>query len=110
MKCNRFRIMRNLRYTATPLLVEGEARYKYMRHRREIRSLDDFCEFLLLQYDVESNSSNTTKFHQVTDSKSCKISTSCQVKSVDESHQSTSNNSNITHGMRHYPYLLIMFP
>ena len=32
MKFNRFRIVRNLRYAAIPLLVEGEARYKYMRH------------------------------------------------------------------------------
>ena len=47
-KFNRFRIVRNLRYTAISLPVEGEARYKYLRHRRQIRSFDDFCEFLLV--------------------------------------------------------------
>ena len=47
MKFNRFRVVRNLRYAAISLLVEGEARYKYMRHRREIHIFDDFYEFLL---------------------------------------------------------------
>ena len=53
-------------------------------------------EFLLLQYEVEDNSSNSSKFHQVTDNKQCKAYTSCQVKPVDESHQATCNSSNET--------------
>ena len=96
MKFNLFRIVQNLRYAAIPLLVECEARYKYMRHRREIHSFDDFYEFLLLQYEVEDNSSNSSKFYQVTDNKQCKAYTSCQVKPVDEPHQATCNSSNVT--------------
>ena len=88
--------MQNPRYAAIPLLFEGEARYKYMRHRREIHSFDDFYEFLLLQYEVEDNSSGSSKFYQVTDNKQCKAYTSCQVKPVDESHQATCNSSNVT--------------
>ena len=99
MKFNRFRIVRNLRYAAIPLLVEGEARYKYMRHRREIHSFDDFYEFLLLQYEVEDNSSNSSKLHQVTDNKQCKAYTSCQVKPVDESHTATCNSSSVPNRM-----------
>ena len=96
MKFNRFRIVRNVRYGAIPLLVKGEARYKYMRHRREIHSFDYFYEFLLLQYEVEDNSSNSSKFHQVINEKQCKAHTSCQVKPLDESHQATCNSSNAT--------------
>ena len=50
----------------------------------------------MLQYEVEDNSSNSSKFHQVIDNKQCKAYTSCQVKPVDESHQATCNSSNVT--------------
>ncbi|CAF3790429.1 unnamed protein product [Rotaria sp. Silwood1] len=99
-KFNRFRIVRNLRYVAIPLLVEGDARYKYMRHRREIRSFDDFYEFLLVQYDVEDRSLKAPKSLQVVDNKSCETCISCQTKSVNTAHHSSTNNSNTSNVMR----------
>ncbi|CAF3231890.1 unnamed protein product [Rotaria sp. Silwood2] len=99
-KFNRFRIVRNLRYVAIPLLVEGDARYKYMRHRREIRTFDDFYEFLLLQYDVQTLSSNSSSSTQAVDNKSSAACTSCQAKSVTESHPSVTDNSNGSNVMR----------
>ena len=50
----------------------------------------------MLQYEVEDNSSNSSKSHQVIDNKQCKAYTSCQVKPIDESHQATCNSSNVT--------------
>ena len=69
IKFNRFQIVRNLRYATISLLVKGEIRYKYMRHRREVYSFNEFYKFLLLQYDVEFNSSNSSKFYQAIDIK-----------------------------------------
>ena len=50
-KFNLHKISRNLRYMAIPLLVKGEAKRKYIRMRSNIRSFDDFYEFLLIHYD-----------------------------------------------------------
>lgn len=54
-KFNRFRIIRSQRYIAIPLLVEDEARFQYMKNKKEIHSFDDFYEFLISQYPVVSN-------------------------------------------------------
>nr|ABL86689.1 putative gag protein [Philodina roseola] len=53
-KFNDHKIPRNLRYIAIPLLVEGEAKRKYIRTRNKIRSFDDFYEFLLIHYDTSA--------------------------------------------------------
>jgi hypothetical protein len=49
---NSNKISRNLRYIAIPLLVEGDAKRKYIRNKNTIKSYDDFYEFLLINYDV----------------------------------------------------------
>ena len=46
------RIVRRLRFKAIPLLIEGAAKRKYLTHRSEIRSFDDFYVFLLSQFDI----------------------------------------------------------
>ncbi len=51
-KFNLHKFSRNLRYIAIPLLVEGDAKRKYIRNRNNIKSFDDFYEFLLINYDV----------------------------------------------------------
>ena len=50
----------------------------------------------MVQYKVDDNSLNSSKFHQVIDNKPYKVSTSCQVKPVDKLHQAACNNSNVT--------------
>ncbi|CAF3348071.1 unnamed protein product, partial [Rotaria sp. Silwood2] len=98
-KFNRFHIVRTVRYVAIPLLVEGDARYKYMRHRKKIRSFDDFYEFLLVQYDAEDRSLNAPKSLPVVDSKSCETCTFCQSKSANSIHQSSTNSSSASNVM-----------
>ena len=75
---NLHKISRSLRYIAIPLLVEGDAKRKYIRNRNNIKSFDDFYEFLLTNYDViehntyrslsnpssYSSHSNNVKVHQ----------------------------------------------
>ncbi|CAF5170742.1 unnamed protein product, partial [Rotaria magnacalcarata] len=58
---NRFKVSRKLRYKAIPLLVQGEAKRKYIKHRRSITSFDDFYEFLLTYFDKISSVSVTAK-------------------------------------------------
>ena len=53
-KFNQYHTSRDLRFTAVPLLVEGEAKRKYIRNRHAIKSFDDFYEFLLTHYDIEN--------------------------------------------------------
>ncbi|CAF4423872.1 unnamed protein product [Rotaria sp. Silwood2] len=57
----RFKISRKLRFKAIPLLVQGEAKRKYIRNRRSITSFDDFYEFLLTHFDTISSVSSTSK-------------------------------------------------
>ena len=44
------KISRNLRSIAVPLLVEGDAKAKYILNRNTIKSYDDLYEFLLINY------------------------------------------------------------
>ena len=53
-KFNELRIVRRLRFEAISLLIEGDAKRKYLTHRKEIRSFDDFYEFLLLHFDISN--------------------------------------------------------
>jgi hypothetical protein len=47
-----FKMSRKLRFIAIPLLIEGDAKTEYIRHRNQIKSFDDFYEFLLINYDT----------------------------------------------------------
>ncbi|CAF1465720.1 unnamed protein product, partial [Rotaria sordida] len=51
-KFNLHKISRKLRYLAIPLLIEGDAKRRYIRNRNSIKSYDDFYEFFLINYDV----------------------------------------------------------
>ena len=64
-KFNRLFILRNLRFTAIPLLVEGHAKRIYTKNRRSIRYFDDFYEILLSHFD-ENDAQSTVKNPQGT--------------------------------------------
>ncbi|CAF1281573.1 unnamed protein product [Rotaria magnacalcarata] len=49
---NRFKISCQFRYKAIPLLIQGDAKRKYIKYRRSITSFDDFYEFLMTHYDT----------------------------------------------------------
>ncbi|CAF3419975.1 unnamed protein product, partial [Rotaria sp. Silwood2] len=49
---NRFKISRQFRYKAIPLLIQGDAKRKYIKYRQSITSFDDFYEFLMTHYDT----------------------------------------------------------
>lgn len=53
---NQYKISRSLRYEAIPLLLEGNAKRKYIRHRHSIQSFDDLYEFLLSEFDTSNTS------------------------------------------------------
>jgi hypothetical protein len=55
---NLYKIPRNLRYASISLLVEGDAKIKYMRKKDNIKSFDDFYAFLLLNYDVTEHNTH----------------------------------------------------
>ncbi|CAF3007586.1 unnamed protein product [Rotaria sp. Silwood2] len=59
-KFNLHKISRDLRHLAIPLLIEGDAKIRYLRNRNNIKSFDDFLEFLLTTYDVPGH--NTRHF------------------------------------------------
>ena len=60
MLFKKFKISRKVRFKAIPLLVQGEAKRKYIKSRNSITSFDDFYEFLLMNYDVSSLLTNTS--------------------------------------------------
>ncbi|CAF4297143.1 unnamed protein product [Rotaria sp. Silwood2] len=66
---HRFKISRKLRFQAIPLLVQGDAKRKYINNRHAIKSFDDFYEFLLTHFDSSpvtvSNSKSSQSTHQV---------------------------------------------
>ncbi|CAF1201881.1 unnamed protein product [Rotaria sordida] len=81
-KFNQFKISRHLRFESISLLVEGDAKRFYIKNRNEIRSYDDFYEFLLLHFDKNSSNSSQEQSHPT-----CIINTS---------NQQTSNNAEQT--------------
>lgn len=62
-KFNSHKVPRSFRYIAIPLLVEGEAKRKYIRMRNRIQSFDDFYEFLLIHYDKCEHLMRPTPVH-----------------------------------------------
>ncbi|CAF2911701.1 unnamed protein product [Rotaria sp. Silwood2] len=80
----RFKISRKLRFKAVSLLVQGEAKRKYVRNRQYITSFDDFYKFLLTHYDtipLVSSSSNPSYVDPISDSAK---NTVCVSKSITE--------------------------
>ncbi|CAF1497829.1 unnamed protein product [Adineta ricciae] len=66
-KFKQFRMGTNARYKAISFLTTGDGKRKYVKHRKEIQSFDDFYEFLLAELDSLSDATYTTKrSHSVT--------------------------------------------
>jgi hypothetical protein len=57
-------IGRNARFNSISLLVDNEAKRKYIKSRSKIRCYDDFYEFLLNEYDHSDNMSHSNNFSQ----------------------------------------------
>ncbi|CAF4153636.1 unnamed protein product, partial [Rotaria magnacalcarata] len=93
-KFKQFSIGRNLRFDAISLLVEGDARRQYIKNRKEIRSFDDFYEFLISTFESTDNASCQIKSRQNVDNNSGDLSVSHQTKSINDSAQAVSNNAN----------------
>ncbi|CAF1415405.1 unnamed protein product [Rotaria sp. Silwood1] len=102
-KFNHFHIGRNLRFEAISLLVEGDAKRKYIKARKEIKSFDDFYEFLLLQFDSTDNISCQPKSSKIVINNSSDLSVSCQTKFTNESNQLVFNNSKSLASTHHVP-------
>ncbi|CAF3661085.1 unnamed protein product [Rotaria socialis] len=93
-KFNEFCMVRNLRFRAIPMLIEGDIELKYFRVREYIRSFDDFYVFLLSLYDLEFSTSSEGQFflkllaNQFDYPSNGKVECSdehdyCQIKSID---------------------------
>ena len=93
-KFNQLRIGRNYRYEAISLLVEGCAKRKFIKNRKEIRSFDDFYEFLLSEFEPSDNTSSQSKPRQTITNNSCDSTASRQTNFVNDSNQTVSNDSN----------------
>ena len=63
-KFNHLKAPYSLRLQAVSLLMEGEARRKYIKVRKGIRWFDDFYEFLLSQFDVTTSSTSLAETQQ----------------------------------------------
>ena len=101
-KFNRFHIARNLRFGAVSLLVEGDAKRKYIKARKDIHSFDDFYEFLLSHFESPTNASFQSKLCQTDVSNMCDLSSSYPTKSIIKSEQVVSKNSD-TLNSSHFP-------
>lgn len=89
-----FKISRKLRLKAIPLLVQGEAKRKYIRNRRSISSFDDFYEFLLTHFDTNTVVSSKSQLNQVAQSTQSVNNQSCNNKSSMDVTSSVVNNTN----------------
>ena len=92
-KFTRFCIGRSLRYAAISLLVEGDAKRKYIKKRKEIRSFDDFYEFLLSEFEFSVNLSSQKESREVVTNNLFEPIASSRVTVTNDSNQSVSNNN-----------------
>ena len=108
-KFNLHKISRNFRYMAIPLLVEGDVERKYIRNSNNIKSFDDFYEFLLTNYDVIEH--NTRRFQPNASSYSSHPnnftynSLTRKYISFEEQQKITTNNSYLTDNLPPCPIL-----
>ena len=58
-KFTQVKIVYNLLLKAISLLVEGVARCKYIKVLKDIRSFDDFYEFMLSQFEITFSSTSS---------------------------------------------------
>jgi hypothetical protein len=95
-KFNLNHIGRKLRFQAISLLVGGVAKDKYIKHRTEIRSYDDFYEFLLSEFAYTDDSSSPRKFRQTHHNNPSDLTEAGQTKSAIEPNHLNSNSSNLS--------------
>ncbi|CAF1098583.1 unnamed protein product [Rotaria sordida] len=96
---NRFRISRRLRFIAIPLLVQSEAKRKYIRNCRSITSFDDFYEFLLTNFDTIPSISSTSKpsyVHHIPESTKNAISINKSIAEFKSNAASSTDSSQIS--------------
>lgn len=86
-------IGRNLRFLAISLLVVGDAKRKYMKHRHEIRSYDDFYAFLLDTYDRADDITGSVRNYRSNNNQTNSLTVANQTNSVNDYSQSSQNNS-----------------
>ncbi|CAF1006935.1 unnamed protein product [Rotaria sordida] len=86
---NNLRISRNLYFEAIPLLVEGDAKRKYIKNRKQILSFDDFYEFLLLQFDIIDTSISSSNLPEVVNNDFSKPYSSISNKTIDNQTENT---------------------
>ena len=97
------KISRHLRFQSISLLVEGDAKRLYIKHRAGIRSFDDFYEFLLLNFDITHTSSSQIKSHSTCPQDTTHSHTSCPHASIAYPHGQSADISNITNFARQPP-------
>lgn len=91
---HRFKISRKLRLKAVPLLVQGEAKRKYIKNRQSITTFDDFYEFLFTHFDRNTLVYSHSQLHQVDQSTQSVNNRSCNNKSSTDLASSIVNNTN----------------
>jgi hypothetical protein len=91
-KFREFRMGLSLRYKAILLLIEGAAKRAYLTHGKEIRSFDDFYEFLLSQFDMHSIDTNQPDCnYRVVNSQLSNLPTPFKPQSTDKSTSTDTN-------------------
>ena len=103
-KFNELRIGQSLRFKAIPLLIEGTAKRKYLTHRKDIRSFDDFYELLLSLFDmshIDTNQSNCN--HCAAHSQPSNLPTPFNPRSTDNSTSTNVRLSDSTKLIRQTP-------
>ena len=84
-KFKELRMARHLRFKAIPLLIEGVAKRKYLAHRKEIKSFDDFYEFLLLQFDMSNFDADHSNCNHHTANQLSNLTTTFKPRPTDNS-------------------------
>ena len=74
--------------------MEGDAKRKYIKKRKEIRSFDDFYEFLLSEFELSVNLSSQKESREVVTNNPFEPIASSRITVTNDSNQSVSNNNN----------------
>ena len=91
-KFREFRMGLSLRFKAIPLLIEAAAERAYLTHGKEIRSFDDFYEFLLSQFDMSNIDTNQSDCNsRVANSQLSNLPTPFKPRSTDNSTSTDTN-------------------
>ena len=91
-KFRELRMVQRLRFNAIPLLIEGAAKQAFLTHGKEIRSFDDFYEFLLSQFDMSNSDTNQSDCNcRVVNSQLSNLPTPFQPRLTDNSTSTDTN-------------------